>query len=114
LNPGIRAQPLPCEIPDDTLTVMHLHLPECLARVLSSTSLIENLLSRVREVAREVKRWDGGRLVLRRTASIVLDAERRFRKVAGHRALPKLVSALGSFVPVVNLPFAVDRAIMRS
>ena len=99
---------------DDTLTIMHLLLPECLARALSSTSLIENLLSLVRRVACEVKRSHGGTMVLRRTASGVLEAERRFRKVAGHRALPKILPALDSFVPVANLPFAIDRAIMRS
>lgn len=53
-------------------------------------------------------------MVLRRTASGVLEAERRFRKVTDYRALPKLVPALGSFVPVANVPFAIDRAIMRS
>jgi transposase-like protein len=41
---------------DETLTVMRLGLPENLARVLSSTNLIENLFSRVREIARRVKR----------------------------------------------------------
>ena len=44
----------------------------------------------------------------------MLEAERRFSKVAGCPALPKLVPALGSFVPVVDLPFAIDRAIMHA
>ena len=33
-------------------------------------------------------------MILRWTAAGVLAAERRFRKVAGYRALPKLVAAL--------------------
>jgi len=33
--------------------------------VLSSTNLIENLFSRVREIARRVKRWQGGSMILR-------------------------------------------------
>ena len=33
-------------------------------------------------------------MILRWTAAGVLEAERRFRKVAGYRALPKLVAAL--------------------
>jgi len=41
---------------EETLTVMRLHLPKSLERVLSSTNLIENLFSLVREVARRVKR----------------------------------------------------------
>jgi putative transposase len=79
---------------EETLTVMRLDLPESLARVLSSTNLIENLFSRVRDTARRVKRWQGGMMILRWTAAGVLEAERHFRKVAGYRALPKLVAAL--------------------
>jgi putative transposase len=79
---------------EETLTVMRLDLPESLERVLSSTNLIENLFSRVRDTARRVKRWQGGMMILRWTAAGVLEAERHFRKIASHRALPKLVAAL--------------------
>jgi transposase-like protein len=79
---------------EETLTVMRLNLPESLERVLSSTNLIENLFSRVRESARRVKRWQGGMMILRWTAAGVLEAERHFRKLAGYRALPQLVAAL--------------------
>ena len=79
---------------EETLTVMRLDLPENLERVLSSTNLIENLFSRVRDTARRVKRWQGGTMILRWTAAGVLEAERHFRKIAGFRALPKLVAAL--------------------
>jgi len=50
---------------EETLTVMRLGLSENLERVLSSTNLIENLFSRVREVGRRVKRWQSGTMVLR-------------------------------------------------
>jgi hypothetical protein len=73
---------------------MRLDLPESLERVLSSTNLIENLFSRVRDTARRVKRWQGGTMILRWTAAGVLEAERHFRKIAGFRALLKLVAAL--------------------
>lgn len=79
---------------EETLTVMRLDLPESLERVLSSTNLIENLFSRVREIARRVKRWQGGTMILRWTAAGVLEAERSFRKIVGYRELPKLVAAL--------------------
>jgi len=48
----------------------------------------------VREIARRVKRWQGGTMILRWTARRVLEAERHFRKVAGDRALPRLAAAL--------------------
>jgi transposase-like protein len=79
---------------EETLTVMRLELPENLERVLSSTNLIENLFSRVREIGRRVKRWQSGTMVLRWTAAGVIEAERGFRKLAGYRALPTLVAAL--------------------
>jgi len=41
---------------EETLTLIRLDLPESLERVLSSTNLIENLFSRVRDLARRVKR----------------------------------------------------------
>jgi putative transposase len=79
---------------EETLTVMRLGLPENLERVLSSTNLIENLFSRVREIGRRVRRWQSGTMVLRWTAAGVLEAERGFRKLAGYRAIPILVAAL--------------------
>ena len=65
---------------EETLTVMRLGLPENLERVLSSTNLIENLFSRVREIGRRVRHWQNGTMVLRWTAAGVLEAERGFRK----------------------------------
>jgi putative transposase len=79
---------------EQTLTVMRLGLPENLERVLSSTNLIDNLFSRVREIGRRVRHWQSGTMVLRWTAAGVLEAERGFRKLAGYRAMPTLVAAL--------------------
>jgi len=73
---------------------MRLGLPENFERVLSSTNLIENLFSRMREIGHRVKRWQSGTIVLRWTAAGVLEAERGFRKLAGYRATPTLVAAL--------------------
>ena len=79
---------------DETLTVMRLGLTENLERVLSSTNLIENLFSRVREIERPVRRWQSGTMVLRWSAAGVLEAERSCRKSAGYRVMPLLVAAL--------------------
>lgn len=73
---------------------MRLELPPSLERVLSSTNLIENLFSRVRQVAQRVKRWQGGTMILRWTVAGVLEAERSFRKLAGYQGLPMLMSKL--------------------
>ena len=58
---------------EETLTVMRLGLPENLERVLSSTNLIENLFSRVREAARRVK------ALARRHDDSKMDRSRRAR-----------------------------------
>ena len=91
---------------EETLTVMRLGLPQNLERVLSSTNLIENLFSRVREVARRVKRWRT--MILRWTAAGVLEAERHFRKIAGYRALPRLVAALRAHDAALDRQRGVD------
>jgi putative transposase len=79
---------------EETLTLRRLDLPESLERVLSSTNLIENLFSRVRDLAHRVKRWQGGTMILRWPAAGVLEAERSFRRIAGYRGLPKLIAGL--------------------
>ena len=95
---------------DETLTVMRLGLPEGLERVLSSTNLIENLFSRVREIGRRVRRWQSGTMVLRWSAAGVLEAERGFRKIAGYRAMPILVAALRAHDAKTVRASAVDDA----
>ena len=95
---------------DETLTVMRLGLPENLERVLSSTNLIENLFSRVREIGRRVKRWQSGTMVLRWTAAGVLEAERGFRKVAGYRAIPTLIAALRAHDTGIDRELRIDGA----
>ena len=95
---------------DETLTVMRLALPDGLERVLSSTNLIENLFSRVREIGRRVRRWQSGTMVLRWSAAGVLEAEHGFRKIAGYRAMPILVAALRAHDTKTVRASAVDDA----
>ena len=95
---------------DETLTVMRLGLPENLERVLSSTNLIENLFSRVREIGRRVRHWQSGTMVLRWSAAGVLEAERSFRKIIGYRAMPILVAALRAHDAEIDRGSTVDHA----
>ncbi len=79
---------------DDTLTVIELNLPERLQLSLRTTNPIDNLIGSVRKVSRRVKRWRGGRMMLRWCGAAVLDAEQRFRRIRGYREMPKLIAAL--------------------
>jgi len=82
---------------DETLTVMRLGLPRRLERQLSTTNAIENLIGSVRLLGDRVKRWRGGRMILRWTVTAVADAARRFRRVTGAReGMAKLLRALAS------------------
>lgn len=79
---------------EETLTVLKLELPSSLRRSLSTTNAIENTLGTVRRVTRNVKRWKGGAMVRRWVALGVLAAEKRFRRIKGHRDMAVLAVAL--------------------
>jgi transposase-like protein len=79
---------------DETLTLIRLGLVGALHRSLRSTNPIENLQGSIRRVTRNVKRWKGGSMALRWTVSAVLDAEKSFRRLKGHRDMPRFVAAL--------------------
>ena len=80
--------------PTTTLTLTGLGLPDLLARTLSTTNPIENLMGRIRQVTRRVKRWQGGRMILRWAAAGISEAEQGFRRIKGYRSMPALVEAL--------------------
>ena len=70
---------------DETLSVKRLRLPKKLERQLSTTNAIENLMGAVRRLSRRVKRWRGGKMILRWTVAAVADAATRFRRITGAR-----------------------------
>ena len=75
---------------EETLTVHWLGVGWLLRRTLASTNPIESCLSTVERVARNVKRWRGGDQSLRWTATGLLEAEKKFRRVKGYRELEAL------------------------
>lgn len=81
---------------EETLTILKLDLPLRLRSFLATTNAIENTLSTVRRVTRNVKRWKDGGMVRRWTAIGLIEAQKRFRRIRGYRELPKLVAALRS------------------
>ena len=91
-HPGAAASLL--EGLDETLTVMRLKLPRALARTLSTTNAIENLIGRCRAVAKNVKRWNGGVMVLRWVGAGLEEAAKGFRRLRGCVGMPALVAAL--------------------
>lgn len=79
---------------DETLTVLALPVSERLRRSLATTNPIESLMSRTRHVQRNVKRWRGGKMIVRWMTAAVSEAAKGFRRLKGCKDLPALVAAL--------------------
>lgn len=79
---------------DETLTLKDMKLPEALERTLSTTNPIENLNGSIRRIQRRVKRWRDGAMIRRWAALGILEAQKGFRKLRGHKGMHILVAAL--------------------
>ena len=72
---------------EETLTVHRLGVGAVLRRKLATTNPIESCLSTVQRVARNVKRWREGNQPLRWTATGLLEAEKKFRRIKGYQEI---------------------------
>ncbi len=81
---------------EETLTVHRLGVGTLLRQTLASTNPIESCFSIVEKVARNVKRWREGEQSLRWTATGLLEAQRKFRRVKGYRELHLLHRRMNS------------------
>ena len=90
--PGVSASIL--EGLDEILTVTRLGLPKELRRALACTNIVENVMSTVRRVCRNVKRWRSAAMALRWTAAAMQEAAKGFRRLKAHKQLPTLRAAL--------------------
>ena len=79
---------------DHTLTLQRLGLCGVLYKKLRTTNAIENLNSGIVTYTRNVKRWQGGRMVVRWVSAAIVEAEKKFRRVKGWRDIEKLIRAL--------------------
>ena len=79
---------------DEILTVTRLGLPKELRRSLACTNIIENVMSTVRRVCRNVKRWRSPSMAMRWTAAAMQEAAKGFRRLKAHKQLPALRAAL--------------------
>ena len=79
---------------DETLTLQRLGVTGTLYKKLRSTNAIENLNSGIATYSKNVKRWQGGSMVVRWVSAAVVEAGKKFRRVQGWRDIAKLVTAL--------------------
>jgi putative transposase len=78
----------------ETLAIGRLGVPPTLARTPRSTNSIESMIEICRDHAANVKRWQGGQMVLRWVAAGMSEARKQFRRVNGHLHLPALGDTL--------------------
>lgn len=90
--PGISAAIL--EGLDEILCVVRLGLPKELRRSLACTNIIENINGTIRQVSRNVKRWQDASMALRWTAAGMMEAKKGFRRLKAYKQLPVLRAAL--------------------
>jgi putative transposase len=79
---------------EELLTVHKLKLSGLHKKLLGSTNMIESCLSIVYDLCRNVKHWRNENMAVRWAGSVLLEAEKRFYRMKGHRELPMLVEAL--------------------
>jgi putative transposase len=82
---------------EETITLQGLGIEGTLYRKLRSTNAIENLNSGIASYSKNVKRWQGGSMVVRWVSAAIVEAEKKFRRVQGWRDIEKLVRALALF-----------------
>ena len=83
---------------EETLTLHRLDVPDSLRRSLRTTNIIENCFSKTRHLCRNVKRWRPGDMAERWAGTMLVEAQKKFRRLKGHRSMPKLLVTLGRVV----------------
>jgi transposase-like protein len=83
---------------EELLTVNKLKLPASLRKLFGSTNMIESCYSVAGDLCRNVKRWRGEGMARRWAGAVLLETERRFYRVRGHREMPILAVILKRIV----------------
>lgn len=60
--------------------------------------VLENVRSGLEDLCRNVKRWRPGDMAVRWAGTMLLEAQKRFRRLRGHRSMPRLLEVLGRSV----------------
>jgi len=87
----------------ETLTLTRLPIAGALYRSLRSTNPIENLNGAVAHFAHNVRRWRNGAMIVRWVATAVREAETKFRRLRGHKEMPRLIAALDAHAASLRL-----------
>lgn len=81
----------------ELLTLHRLVIHPDLRVSLKSTNAIESLFSGVRYGEKNIKRYRSSAMAQRWLAAVLLDEERRFRKIKGHRRIKKAMESIAQY-----------------
>lgn len=95
---------------EETLTIHRLTLPEELRRSLRSTNVIESCFGVCRRNLRRVKRWKTVDQKRRWLATLLLDTERRFRRIKGYKEMETLIARIHILVNKLSDPVTQEQA----
>jgi transposase-like protein len=84
---------------DETLALQRLGIGGRLYVKLRSTNAIENLNSGIATYSRNVKRWQGGSMVVRWVSAAIVETQKKFRRVQGCQDIQKLIRVLTPLEP---------------
>ena len=79
---------------EELLTLQRLEIPLALRISLKSTNAIESLFSGVRYSEKNIKRYRSSGMAQRWLGTVLLDGERRFRKIKGYKFIKKAVEMI--------------------
>ena len=83
---------------DEMFTVARLGASPTLRRSLTTTNAIESLISIARTTTAHVKNWRDGEMRRRWCAAGMLEGERSFRRIKGHRELPAFTKKIRAHI----------------
>ena len=88
---------------EDTLTIHRLGLPDRLRVTFKSTNPIESCFSTTKKkFCKNVKNWKNVDMARRWAGTMLLESEKRFRRIRGYKEMPVLISAMGREVDIVR------------
>jgi transposase-like protein len=82
---------------EETLTLHKLKAHIEIRKSLGTTNPIESLNSGIKNITRRVKRWRNSDMVIRWVGTAIMESERNFRKINGHRHIDALIKNIETY-----------------
>ena len=88
---------------EETLTLHKLEVDKEIRKSLCTTNPIENFNAGIRNITRRIKRWRNSDMVIRWVCTGIVESERNFRKINGHKHLNLLLRNIDTITKGKNI-----------